>query len=64
MIIELFLKEKKRIFDRKKIIQGHSAIIITELIPDFSKLSPLEKNVYVYNQETDFVLISVKKIAL
>ena len=42
----IIFKEEKRIFDGKKIIQGHSAIIITELIPDFSKLSPLEKNVY------------------
>ena len=42
----IVFKDEKRIFNNKKIIQGHSAIIITENIPDTSKLSALGKNIY------------------
>ena len=42
----IVFKDEKRIFNNKKIIQGHSAIVITENIPDTSKLSTLGKNIY------------------
>jgi DNA topoisomerase len=42
----LIFKEEKRIFNDKKIIQGHSAIIITENMPNMDNLSKLEKDVY------------------
>ena len=42
----LIFKDEKRIFNDKKIIQGHSAIIITENMPNMDNLSKLEKDVY------------------
>lgn len=42
----IIFKDKKKIFNDKKILQGHSAIIITDNIPETSKLSSLENGVY------------------